>query len=436
MFGDFLDKDERYARCDEFLEIVRRLWAGETVDLRRRAPPGRGRRGSRAAARPGPGDLLRRLLARGRSTSRRSTPTSTSPGASRPRPSRRRSRWIRELAAAAGSRRSASASACTPSTATPPRRRGREADRLLAGIDDATIATVQEGLKRSPSPSASDMLALNGGRRDDLEIHPNVWAGVGLVRGGAGTALVGSHEEVADRIEEYAALGIDEFVLSAYPHLEGAYYFGEGVLPVLAERGVWTHPAPGRSQPRRAPFGAHRGGLVTSIDRVAVLVGNPKPASRTLTSAQYVATQLADRTPDLVVDLADHGAGALRLAGPRRSPSWSARSSASRAGGRRQPDLQGDLHRSAQAVPRPLRRRLARRRYRGPADARRRHRRTRSPPSTGLRPLLVELGAPCRLRGLYVARHGVRRPRGVRRLARPRPGPRPPLLDSRQECPA
>ena len=47
------------------------------------------------------------------------------------------------------------------------------------------------------------MLALHEGSRDDLEIYPNLWAGVGLVRGGAGTALVGSHEEVADRIEEY-----------------------------------------------------------------------------------------------------------------------------------------------------------------------------------------------------------------------------------------
>ena len=65
----------------------------------------------------------------------------------------------------------------------------------------------------------------------DLEITPNLWSGVGLVRGGAGTALVGSHQEVADRLEEYHEIGIDEFILSGYPHLEEAYAFGEGVLP-------------------------------------------------------------------------------------------------------------------------------------------------------------------------------------------------------------
>jgi alkanesulfonate monooxygenase len=73
-------------------------------------------------------------------------------------------------------------------------------------------------------------------------VSPNLWAGVGLVRGGAGTALVGSHGEVADRIQEYAALGIEEFVLSGYPHLEEAYWFGEGVLPELRRRGVWQPP--------------------------------------------------------------------------------------------------------------------------------------------------------------------------------------------------
>ena len=99
------------------------------------------------------------------------------------------------------------------------------------------------------------MLELNQGKRDGLEVFPNLWAGVGLVRGGAGTALVGSHEEVAERIEEYHDLGIDEFILSGYPHLEESYWFGEGVLPLLASRGLWTHPAPSNHR-ASIPFGA------------------------------------------------------------------------------------------------------------------------------------------------------------------------------------
>ena len=82
------------------------------------------------------------------------------------------------------------------------------------------------------------LTALHGGRIDRLEIYPNLWAGVGLVRGGAGTALVGSHEEVANLIYDYHSLGFDEFILSGYPHLEEAYWFAEGVLPLLRQKGV------------------------------------------------------------------------------------------------------------------------------------------------------------------------------------------------------
>jgi alkanesulfonate monooxygenase len=86
------------------------------------------------------------------------------------------------------------------------------------------------------------MVALHGGDLSGgvrgLEIHPGLWAGIGLVRGGAGTALVGSHGEVADLIEEYHSLGVEEFVLSGYPHLEESYWFGEGVRPELARRGL------------------------------------------------------------------------------------------------------------------------------------------------------------------------------------------------------
>lgn len=256
MYGDFLDKEERYERCGEFLEIVRRLWAGETVDFR-------GRHLAVEAASLGQvPDPVPDIYFGG-----------SSPAAGRvaaehadvyltwgepPEAVAEKIAWIRRLAAAAGRgpdhrpiRFGIRMHVITRDTAE---EAWAEADRLLQGIDPDTVTRVQEGLRRSESEGQRRMLDLHSGRSDDLEIHPNVWAGVGLVRGGAGTALVGSHEQVADRIAEYAELGLEEFVLSAYPHLEGAYWFGEGVLPILAERGLWKYDGPQRRHSASVPF--------------------------------------------------------------------------------------------------------------------------------------------------------------------------------------
>lgn len=113
-----------------------------------------------------------------------------------------------------------------------------ETERFLEALDPNAVAAAQAAMARSASVGQQRMVSLHGGTRDDLVIAPNLWAGIGLVRGGAGTALVGSHDEVADRIEEYHRLGFDEFILSGHPHLEEAYWFGEGVMPVLRNRGL------------------------------------------------------------------------------------------------------------------------------------------------------------------------------------------------------
>ncbi|WP_186111955.1 FMNH2-dependent alkanesulfonate monooxygenase [Burkholderia gladioli] len=128
-----------------------------------------------------------------------------------------------------------------------------DADKLISRLDDATIARAQQAFAKMDSEGQRRMAALHGGKRgsrQDLEVYPNLWAGVGLVRGGAGTALVGSAEQVAERMREYEALGIETFILSGYPHLEESYRFAELVFPLIK-----GESATRRSGPLSGPFG-------------------------------------------------------------------------------------------------------------------------------------------------------------------------------------
>jgi alkanesulfonate monooxygenase len=107
------------------------------------------------------------------------------------------------------------------------------ANDLIKYVDDEAIAKAQKAYARMDSVGQQRMTQLHHGDREALEISPNLWAGVGLVRGGAGTALVGDPQTVAARILEYADLGIESFILSGYPHLEEAYRVAELLFPHL-----------------------------------------------------------------------------------------------------------------------------------------------------------------------------------------------------------
>lgn len=114
------------------------------------------------------------------------------------------------------------------------------AEELISKLDDETIAQHHKVLSNRESVGQQRMTALtNSGKarsREELEISPNLWAGIGLAREGCATALVGSPQIVVERIKEYADMGIDTFVFSAYPHLEEAYRFAELVFPLLPDK--------------------------------------------------------------------------------------------------------------------------------------------------------------------------------------------------------
>lgn len=125
------------------------------------------------------------------------------------------------------------------------------ADRLIAHLSDETIAAAQEVLRgQNDSVGQSRMNALHGGCRDKLEVSPNLWAGVGLVRSGAGTALVGSAQTVAQRLREYQEAGIDTIIGSGYPHLEESYRVAELLFPQLgieSPHKAWRNSFGGKS---------------------------------------------------------------------------------------------------------------------------------------------------------------------------------------------
>jgi alkanesulfonate monooxygenase len=238
-FGDWHDHDQRYARTDEFLTIVRGVWSGKPFDFDGEhyrvagatllAPPD-----------PVPDVYFGGSSAAALPVAARSADVYLTWGEPPDQVAEKIGR-VRELAAEQG-RTPRFGIRLHTITRDTSEEAWREAQKLLDALNPVQVANAQAQLAASESVGQQRMVELHKGALGagvrGLEIHPGLWAGIGLVRGGAGTALVGSHSEVADLIETYHGLGISEFVLSGYPHLEEAYWFGEGVRPELARRGL------------------------------------------------------------------------------------------------------------------------------------------------------------------------------------------------------
>ena len=246
--GLFLGHDERYELTSEFLDIWRRELAGETVDFEGEHLKVEGGKvlyppvqkpypplyfgGSSPAAQEVAADHIDVYLTWGEP----------------PREVAEKMDQVRRLAAERGRtvRFGIRLHVIVRETSE---EAWREADRLISKVDDTAIAAAKKVFARYDSVGQQRMTNLHGGDRSQLEIYPNLWAGVGLVRGGAGTALVGNPAEVAALMQEYANLGIETFILSGYPHLEEAYQFAELVFPLLPIRQTLQADGPTSTSP-------------------------------------------------------------------------------------------------------------------------------------------------------------------------------------------
>ena len=251
--GIFLSHDERYAVTDEFLEIWTRVLQGETVDFAGRHLRVKGAKALYPSVqRPYPPLYFGGSSPAAHSLAARRMDVYLTWGEP-PAAVAEKITDVRARAAAAGRivRFGLRLHVIVRDTN---KAAWAAADDLIRELDDDAIASAQRAFARFDSEGQRRMAALHGGRRDNLEVSPNLWAGVGLVRGGAGTALVGDPETVAARLREYAALGVETFILSGYPHLEEAYRVAELLFPLLPEAKVTPGPGAGETN-LTGPFG-------------------------------------------------------------------------------------------------------------------------------------------------------------------------------------
>lgn len=245
-FGDFLNHDERYERTGEFLEILRGVALpagsekrfdftgkhyrieGAQIDFGNYELPQVFFGGASAAAHDVAARYVDTYLVWGEN----------------PEFEGERIKSVREKAEALGRKISFGIRLHVISRDTEAQA-WAEAEALLGKLSPQRIERAQAILARTQSVGQGRMNELHREKRDqtttpssarDLEIYPNLWAGYGLVRGGAGTAIVGSHEQVAALIEQYHSVGFDHFILSGQPHIEEAYYFAEGALSILKSK--------------------------------------------------------------------------------------------------------------------------------------------------------------------------------------------------------
>jgi alkanesulfonate monooxygenase len=113
----------------------------------------------------------------------------------------------------------------------------REAWDIISKVERKAIDNSNQRFATTDATNQKRQNELRELSRDhDFLLAPNLWAGLSTVRGGGSMLLVGTPEQVSDRILEYVDLGISSFILSGYPNLEEAQTTGELLLPLVKQK--------------------------------------------------------------------------------------------------------------------------------------------------------------------------------------------------------
>lgn len=234
--GVHLEHDERYAHADEWLTVYRRVLSGETVDLDGQYVKVKGAKLEYEPVQsPHPPIYFGGSSPAGIRTAAKHVDLYLTWGEPLEQVAAKFAE-VREAAAAEG-RQIRFGVRLHVIVRETEEEAWEVADRLIRDADPALLEEARRRLAQSDSVGQQRMLALHGTSKDreSLLVGPHLWAGIGLLRGGAGTAVVGNPQQVAETLRAYQALGADTFVLSGYPHLEEAYNVAELLFPVLGK---------------------------------------------------------------------------------------------------------------------------------------------------------------------------------------------------------
>jgi len=111
------------------------------------------------------------------------------------------------------------------------------AEELVSRADPKAIQQKEEESRNADSVGMKRLHQLmKESRERQFRIGPNLWAGLTQVLSGNSIALVGTPDQVADRIVEYVRLGFDKVLLRGFPHLETIEAVGRDVFPRVRER--------------------------------------------------------------------------------------------------------------------------------------------------------------------------------------------------------